>query len=194
MIMQHSTNIKKTEFLKKACKRLCFFLVLISSLLIQSCRTEIPATDTTPPAFSLRITGDGFDHTFTEADDFSRFELNLKTGAVYNFAYAGSDAGGLKLMQLQVPNDLIGFETPIASPWTESTSGLSRIVSWRGDPALPVRGNLLGGTFRVIGNNSISFDFKFFLQDYGGLPGAVNSISRQLYITSGYHRTEIVYF
>jgi hypothetical protein len=98
--MKSSFNNQNQDLLTTVSKRICCSLLIMAGLLFQSCETEIPSTDITPPTFNFRITGDGFSRTFTQADDFSRFQLNLKTDVNYNFTYIGSDAGGLKYMQL----------------------------------------------------------------------------------------------
>lgn len=174
-------------------KRLFCSLLIMSGFVLQSCETEIPVTDSIPPAFSFRITGDGLNHTFTQADDFSRFQLNLKTGVSYNFIYTGSDAGGLKTMRLQFPFDYLVIESPIESPWTSVNSGLSQIVSWRGDPLNPITGSVITGTFRTETVNS-GIDIKFSLEDYGGRSATVNSTYKQLNILIGQFNSEIIYF
>jgi hypothetical protein len=186
--MNYSINIKKTALLKAMRKSLYCSLVLMSCLLIQSCRTEIPKCDTTPPNFSFRITGDGYDHTFTQADDFEGTQLNLRTGVTYNFVYTGYDAGGMADMRLIVP--FIHVEAHISGPWTASTSGGFSDLSWYGDFTHPVTGSLVTGTFSVSAVPA-PFSIWFSLGDFGGSCGGPNGTVRILYISIGNHNTGI---
>jgi hypothetical protein len=187
--MNYLINIKKTGLLKMMGKTLSFSLVIMACLLFQSCETEKPECDSTPPNFSFRITGDGFDHTFTQANHFEDFRLNLKIGATYNFVYTGYDAGGMQDMQLVVP--YIHVEAPISSPWSVSSWRDFNTFSWHGDAAHRVTGSLLTGTFTVSAAPA-PFAIRFSLSDFGGRSCPPNSIAKELEIVTGNHNTEIV--
>ncbi|GEM_PF-1267267 len=170
-----------------------FPLLIILVSFFQSCDTEIPPTDTEPPSFSFKITGDGFDHTFTQDDDFNSFQLNLREDALYDFIYTSGDAGGLKLMQMQFPFDYLEFESVLNSTWTQANSGLSTVLTWSGDAASPITGNILTGNFRVNGD-LIAFGVFFDMRDYGGQSGSSNTLFKDLNILSANHTTEIITF
>jgi hypothetical protein len=186
--MHYSTNIKKTGLFKMG-KTLACSLVIMSCLLFQSCETEIPKCDTTPPNFSFRITGDGFNHTFTQADVES-FRLNLRTGAIYKFVYAGYDAGGMERMDLFVHNS-VDFEPLISHPWSVFDEPPYRRAGWQGDAAPPVTGSLLTGTLRV-SDVPGRFLIVFSLKDFGGRSCPPNSMLRHIQIRTGDYNTEIV--
>ncbi len=189
--MNYLINIKKSATVKTISKWLCSSLVIMACLLFQSCETEIPATDTTPPTFSLLINGDGFSRTFTQADDFGRIQLNLKTDFPYNFIYTGHDDGGLSHMELAIPHINFVIESPISSPWTRTTWGPFSRFTWTGNRSTPVNGSILTGTFRV-NDASGPFGIKLILDDFGGPVGPSNNTTRQLNILSGQNTTEVI--
>lgn len=166
--------------------------IVILFLIITSCETDIPETDTTPPTFSIKIDGDGFDRTFTQDDNFESIQLNLKTGVEYNILFSGNDQGGVKLVQLQYAKDYINFTTDINAPWTDnSVSALSNMLTWQGDSNNPLTAGIFGGKFVTSGVN-IGTDFKIFVRDFGGEGGSSNSVSKQLNIYIGNHNTEVI--
>ena len=165
-------------------------LVLICTL--QSCVVEIPETDIEAPTFSFKITGDGFDHTFTQDSDFNVIQLNLRENTEYDFLLSGSDRGGVKQIQMQFTPDYIELIDPVPTTWSISEiSALSSVLAWSGDPANPISGNILAGSFRTDGN-LVSHELKFTVKDYGGTSGSVNTFFASLNIYSGVHATEIV--
>ena len=176
-------------------KNLIYPILMVLAVLTQSCDTDIPETDTTPPEFTFRITGDGFEHVFNPTDDYNSIQLNLKSGAEYDFIYVGSDDGGVKLIQWQVPNqDYIEFISTIPDPWTAAdVSALSRMIQWSGNPNNPITGNILSGTFETNGE-LVSLSFRFYVSDFGGESGSSNSVSKELTIYIGDHDTEIIEF
>lgn len=169
-----------------------YIVILISSFLFQSCETEIPETDTIPPEFTFKITGDGFEHTFSSDDDFNNIQLNLKADAEYDFIYAGSDNGGVKMIRWQVPgSEYIEFTSGISSPWTLRTlSPLSRMIEWEGNQNNPITGNVLTGRFRAEGELA-SETFRFYVSDFGGESGSLNTVSEVLDILIADHQTEL---
>tara|TARA_R110002096_G_C14176134_1_gene686404 strand:+ start:105 stop:506 length:402 start_codon:yes stop_codon:yes gene_type:complete len=132
-------NYKKIDIMKN----LIYPLIALLLIVVQSCETEIPETDVTPPQFTFRITGDSFDYTFDQDDDYESILLNLKNGTSYNFIYTGSDDGGVKTIQWKIPpSDYIEFGSAINSPWTISDSPPSKIIEWQGDINNPLTGNI----------------------------------------------------
>ncbi|MGC1203926.1 MAG: hypothetical protein WA839_03455 [Flavobacteriaceae bacterium] len=175
-------------------KNLIYPLIILLLFITQSCETDIPRTDTTPPQFTFRITGDGFEYVFNQDEDYSNRQLNLKNGTSYNFIYTGSDEGGVKLIQWQLPiSDYIEFDSAIPDSWQDNVSGLSRIIKWNGDPNNPLTGNILPGTFEAKSVDDFTgAAFRFTVSDFGGESGSSNSVSKELTIFIGDHNTELI--
>jgi len=166
--------------------------------LITACGISIPEVDTTAPTFSFQIRGDGFSRTFTQEDDFSRMQLNLKANTEYRFVYSGADQGGVDLIQWQLGgSDLIDFsrpEFPIDS-WTISDiSASNRMIEWRGVRTDPKTGAILSGTFRTGNLQGDAATIRFFTRDFGGQSGTPNSIRGDLSIFIGDFETELIEF
>lgn len=174
-------------------KNLSYTLILILLCLTQSCETDVPDTDNTPPEFSFQIIGDGLDHTFTQDDDFANIQLNLRHDQSYNFNYVGTDNGGVQLIRWQLPSsDYIEFNTAIPSPWTITIlSPLSRLIQWQGDSNNALTAGILTGTFEANGEN-VSDTFRFLVSDFGGTSGTSNNVSKELTIYIGEHNTAII--
>lgn len=145
-------------------------LILVVSISITSCDTDIPEIDTTPPTFSFKITGDGFDRTFTEDDDFSTIQLNLKEGTSYDILLSGVDNGGVRRIQLEIPSDYMNLQTPINSPWQENNSGFTKTISWNGSENNPVTANIFSGTF-IANGDQVSTSTYVRVEDFGGKSG-----------------------
>jgi len=160
---------------------------------IQSCETEIPPEDPTPPTFIFRITGDGFTHDFTQDSDFDNIQLNLKDGVRYNYILSAGDQGGTDRIQWFVPgNSNLAFEEAIYSPWTiRNISPLQRLIAWRGDRSNPLTGSILSGHFTIRGGN-IADTFRFRVVDFGGEGRRPNEVEKWLNIYIGNHPTEII--
>lgn len=163
-----------------------FFIICLTT----SCDTDIPEVDTTPPTFSFEISGDGFTRTFTQDDDFTRMQLNLRGRTEYRFTYSGADQGGVAIIQWQLGgSDQLEFltpEFPFDSWDIRNISALSRMVEWFGDVSDPKTGAILSGTFRTrdIPDNSIDSGlFRFFVRDFGGQSGTPNSVQGNLNIS-----------
>lgn len=174
-------------------KKTIYFLLGFLLITAQSCETDIPVIDDVPPTFTFRITGDGFEHTFNQDSDFTNIQLNLKHDAEYDFILSGSDNGGVKLIQWQLPgDDFIEFDSTVSSPWTVTNiSSINKIIKWEGNSNNPLTGNILAGTFESNGEN-ISISFRFLISDFGGESGVSNTTSKELTIYIGEHDTEIV--
>lgn len=169
-------------------QKITFVLFFIISLAM-SCDTEIPEVDTTPPTFSFEISGDGFTHTFTQDDDFSSMQLNLRGRTEYRFTYSGADQGGVAAIQWQLGDnsqlEFLSPEFPFDSWDIRDLSALSRMVEWFGDVSDPKTGAILSGTFRTrdLPDNTIdSGTFSFFVRDFGGESGTPNSVRGDLNI------------
>lgn len=171
--------------------QLSILLVLVA--FTQSCETEIPDEDPTPPTFSFHITGDGFDHTFNQDTDFDNLQLNLKNGETYTFTFIGSDAGGVERAQMFIGGiNYIQLVTPLTSPWTYRVlTPLQDVIEWIGDASNPLTGAILTGDFRVSGRN-IANSIRFTVEDFGGNRRRSNRISKELYLNLGDHPTELI--
>ena len=175
-------------------KSVIFTMLIMTIFLFQSCDTEIPPTDTDPPNFSLKITGEGFDHVFTQDDDLSNFQLNLTEDALYDFIFSAGDPDGLKSAQMQFPGDYFEIETDLPTSWiSRFNNRISTSVTWLGDINNPVTGSILNGKFRVSGDN-VAFGLFLDVRDYGGEAGTSNQTFADLNIYVGQHDTEIIYF
>ncbi|HEA29254.1 MAG TPA: hypothetical protein ENH91_04560 [Leeuwenhoekiella sp.] len=182
------------------------FLAFLS-LTIVSCTVDVPEIDTVPPAFSFQIQGDGFRHTFESDDDLTSLRLNLKKGAVYQFTYIGSDAGGLRDLLWNYQDDLVSdaqieISDELPMGWYQTTRYEHDFefypfvdgIRFQGDIANPLSGSAISGTFSF---NSYSQDsypntFDFIARDFGGLRDEPNIVISQLSILLGDHPTELV--
>ncbi len=174
-------------------KQVVLLLFLLGFFFI-SCETEVPEVDDTPPTFSFRVTGDGFDRTFTQDDDFANLQLNLRHDADYDIIYSGADQGGVRNITLRYTTDYIEFDDnpPFpAAPWTQDFSGLSAFVEWEGDRSNPLTGSILTGTFRPNGEN-VSTSFSFSVTDFGGENNDANTTTGELNILIGDFNTELI--
>jgi len=188
--MKNPIKIKKSIL-----RNIILPMLIIITFFCQSCDTEIPPTDTDPPTFAFRITGDGFERTFTQDDDFESFQLNLKDDQEYDFIYSPGDTGGLKTAQIHYITDYFELETDVPAAWTLLSRGLSSTLLWQGDVNNPFTGTILNGTFRVNRDNDlVSFNIDFDVRDFGGESGSSNQTFKSLNILVGQHATEIVYF
>ncbi|MDH7447266.1 hypothetical protein [Aquimarina sp. 2201CG14-23] len=172
--------------------KLIRIIYVMSILLLISCDTDIPEIDTTVPEFSFNISGDGFNRTFTQDDDFSGLQLNLNADTEYDFIFTGSDSGGVERISWQYPHDYIEFITEIPAPW-ENTSQtfISSLIYWNGDQANPTTGNILTGKL-ITNGDIISISFSFLVKDFGGSDGTSNTTTESLNIYIGNHTTEVI--
>ncbi|MBW1293977.1 hypothetical protein [Aquimarina litoralis] len=178
----------KTEIFKSI-RKIALASVVI---LFISCETDIPETDTTIPSFSFNISGDGFNRTFTQDDDFTSLQLNLRTDTTYDFIFSGADSGGEERTPRLYPHDYIEFSTEILAPWeTTSVTFLSSLVYWDGNEANPTTGNILAGKL-VTNGDSVSISFTFLVRDFGGLDGTSNTITKSMNIYIDDQNTEVI--
>jgi len=186
-----TTNTFKIANITNNSLSLKWVLFLLLNISLFSCETEIPDTDTTPPTFSIKITGDGFERTFSQDDNFDSFQLFLKTNQEYDILFSGTDQGGVKLVQLQYPKDYINFTTEVSDPWADvNVSGLSNMLNWQGNQDSPLTAGIFVGKFIPTGIN-IGAEFNIYVQDFGGESSNYNSISKYLNIMIGNHDTEV---
>lgn len=158
---------------------------------VQSCDTEIPPEDNTPPEFILQISGDGFFHEFNQDSDFDNIQLNLRNGARYKYIFSASDQGGVDLIQWFIPySENMTLENPISAPWTFRNIGILSLVEWVGDRNSPTTGSAISDHFNVRGNNDTN-RFEFYVKDFGGESTMPNEISTFLQLYIGNHPTEI---
>jgi len=171
-------------------------LVIAVTAIFYSCETEIPDTDSVPPTFIFRISGDGFERDFNQDTDFESFQLNLRTGVEYDFAYSVGDDGGLKNAFWYYNSELVEFITPIPTDWKVLPSGLGSVLAWQGDSANPLTGTILAGTFKI--NNKydglLVHNFQFWVQDFGGATDMTNDAIGYLNIATDNHPTAVINF
>ncbi len=179
--------------------RIIFLMLLLTVFITQSCDTEIPPTDTDPPTFSFTITGDGFDHTFTQDDDFENFELYVKNNTDYHFAFVGADAGGLRQMEWHIePSSNFELVTTIEEPWRIVREGPGSMwIRWLDTTSADATtGSFLTGDFRfpamIQNNQSHTLNFWLFAQDFGGQSGPLNDVGKRLRIVITNQSTAIV--
>ena len=145
-------------------------IALLFATALISCDTDIPDTDTTPPTFRFEISGDGFTRAFTEEDNFEDLQLNLKSNATYDIVFSGGDQGGMRRLQMELPEDYVDFQSDIDSPWQTNTSGLTKTIFWNGDADNPITGFVFTGRF-IASGESIITSFYLRAEDYGGQDG-----------------------
>lgn len=165
-------------------KKILVTMLLIVAMLLQSCETEIPETDTEQPVVTFHIKGDGIDRIFND-DDRSR-EIYLTSGATYKFTFTVGDPGGLSAMGFRFNPTLM--EVLSVSPNTWSYQNSSTIASagyfWTGDENNPLNGGVLTGTFMVNGDEDV-FDLDMWGYDFGGESGDRNYGYKSFKITVG---------
>lgn len=165
-----------------------FFLLLS---LFQQCDTEIPEVDNTLPTFSLRISGDGFNQTFTQ-DDIEDFQMNLRSNTTYSVALVSNDEGGIKYSRLVWFTGFMNFTSALPEGWTTDSDAISTLVHWQGDSNNAVTGNLFTGTFTtstVEQGVAEGIEFKAIVQDWNN-----NTTTKALSILLGNHPTEAIEF
>ena len=191
------------NFILKQCIQLkCFVFstLVVIAFCLQSCDTEIPPTDTDPPTFSFMITGDGFEHTFTQDDDFENFELYVKSNTNYHFLFTAADSGGLRTMEWDIePKKLFELITPIEEPWQiiPNEFGETMWIRWTDTTIADAKtGQFLTGDFRfpmsTENNTSYTLDFWFHAGDFGGQSGPSNTVNKRLRIVITNQDTAIV--
>ncbi|CAM3586214.1 hypothetical protein [Zobellia roscoffensis] len=159
---------------------------------VLSCETEIPLEDETLPAFSFRVTGDGFDHTFDQNTNFNAITLMLRRGVTYNFTLTGSDQGGVdRISWFTYHSGRINIETGAASPWQYSNDDeWTSSLDWTGDRNNPLTGSIAVGNFTTQGTGNDAV-FRFTVSDFGGELISPNRVMEDLIIYIGAHNTRI---
>lgn len=174
-----------------------YTLIALFIYSISSCETDVPETDTVAPTFSLKITGDGFDRTFTQDDTFDNLQLNLRAGISYDFILGGVDQGGVRQVQFQYSPISTPISTTIPSPWTENNTGFSSTIRFNGDRNNALTAQLLSGTFTAtLGSEDIIAEtFYIRVEDFGGESGPPFNITEAvLNIVIANHPTAVITF
>lgn len=173
-------------------KLIQFVCITLLAVGLQSCETEIPPEDPTPPKFSFQLIGDGFNHTFNQDTDFDNIRLMLHRYTTYDFIFSGSDDGGVERVQLAIEHSgglIMDFRIP--APWTQFSNTPYQIIQWNGNRNNPLDGAAIGGNFRLTDYRDI-ITFKFTVSDFGGNARRPNTISKELSVSLGnVHRTRI---
>jgi len=170
---------------------------LLVAIFIVSCDTDVPETDTIDPTFSIKITGDGFDRTFTQEDNFDNLQLNLRVGVSYDFILAGVDAGGVRHIQFQYSPISTPISTPIPSAWTESNNGFTSVIRFSGYRNDAITAQILTGSFTptLISEDILFETFYIRVEDFGGESGPPFNITEAvLDISIANHPTEVITF
>lgn len=171
------------------------FIILLIAATNMSCETDVPETDTTPPTFSLQITGDGFDRTFSQDDDLNNIQLNLKAGASYDFILGGIDNGGVRRVEFQHTPDYTPISTTIPSHWTVTNTGLSASIRCNGDINNALTAQLLAGSFTatLTSEDIVTETFYIRVEDFGGASGPPFNITEgTLNISIADQQTELI--
>jgi hypothetical protein len=180
--------------MKTLTKYIVVFLITYS---MGSCETDVPDTDTIAPTFSLKITGDGFDRTFTQDDNFTNLQLNLRAGVSYDFILAGVDNGGVRQIQFQYSPISIPISTTIPSPWTENNNGFTSVIRFNGDRNNAITAQILSGAFTpmLMSETILSETFYIRVEDFGGESGPPFNITEAvLNISIADHPTAVINF
>ena len=173
---------------------LAFIGILILTTSI-GCETDVPDTDTTPPSFSLRITGDGFDRTFTQDDDLNNLQINLRAGVSYDFLLGGIDQGGVRQIQFQHIPVFTPISSPIPAHWTVTNTGLTANIRCNGDINNALTAQLLAGSFTATLTNEDLAQESFYIrvEDFGGESGPPFNITEGVInVLIGNHPTEVL--
>jgi len=169
-----------------------FSILTILAILVLSCETEIPPADITPPEFSFRLTGDGFNQVFDQDFDFENKVLRLRRDRTYDFIFSGSDDGGVDTIKWEISNSgYIRVDETIPAPWNHSYIHPYETIQWQGDASNPLTGSVVGGSFHASYDRGV-VRFKFTVVDFGGTSGIPNEVERELKIYTGnVHHTRI---
>lgn len=187
-------------------KKYLSFLI-VCSLLIVACETEVPEVDSIPPTYSFIIEGDGFKHEFTEKDNPSTYQVNLKYDVPYKFYFSSFDEGGIvnseivlqteTFLKLNIANDTLSKQ------WVATNkSFLTRELDWFHQNGVPVNASFIQGTMTFISNNqqNIAYgesrNFYFRINDFGGESHQFNETfnSIPLYISDNINKSKVLYY
>lgn len=174
-------------------KLIQFTILALCVVFTQSCDTEIPPEDLTPPEFLFRVTGDGFNHDFTQDSDFDDITLRLRKGVTYSYVFSAGDADGLSSASWYIKDrSKTRVERPLPSPWMFIPYHYAdHSVRWEGDPTNPLTGAIIAGYFEVNEENSHTL-FSFIVADFGGESESQNIIREILNIEISDGPTDIL--
>ncbi|TMM52216.1 hypothetical protein FEE95_21250 [Maribacter algarum] len=165
-------------------------MLVLLVIFTQSCETEIPPEDPTPPALLFRIVGDGFEHNFDQDTDFDNLVLNLNINATYEFTLIGTDAGGVERIQwFNYPIWSVIVNTGIPAGWSETTS---HGFEWVGDASNPLTGSIFTGTMSASEMSNGPAMFRFIVSDFGGDGRSPNRILKELNMYIDDHPTRLI--
>ncbi|TMM52218.1 hypothetical protein FEE95_21260 [Maribacter algarum] len=173
-------------------KAIQFSMIFLLVLFTQSCETEIPPEDSTPPEFSFQITGDGLDQTFNQDTNFNSVELMLRRGTTYDFVYTGTDQGGMdRIAWYTYHNGRVTIETTAESPWRfRNDDPWNSTLEWTGDKDNPLTGSIATGSITTQGSGT-DVNFRFSISDYGGESEIPNRIWEDLRVYVGAHTSRV---
>lgn len=184
-------------------KKYLSFLIICSFFTI-ACETEVPEVDSKPPTYSFVIEGDDFKHEFTEKDDPSTYQVNLKFNIPYKFYFSSFDEGGIvnseiviqteTFLKLNIANDALSQQ------WkTNNRSFLKRELDWFHQSGVPVNASFIQGKMTFLSNRNKSYrenrNFYFRINDFGGSNYQFNETFNAipLYI-SDVDKSEVVFY
>ena len=188
-------------------KTMLYLLLTLLFFTATSCEVDVPDMDRVPPKFSLQINGDGFNHTFTEADDLSNVTLNLRKGYEYKFTLLGSDAGGLQELLLIWEDELVtanevNIPNGLPEGWYETNHydhsfefyPFVDSIRFQGDASDAYTGAGVSGTFSFSSYALETYSnlFEIVARDYGGLSGEPNITTQHLKLYIGNRPTALV--
>lgn len=167
-------------------------MLILFVVCTESCDTEIPPEDPTPPEFSFQITGDGLNHTFNQNTNFNSVTLMLRRGVTYNFIFTGNDQGGMDRMAWYTYHSgRMTIETTTESPWRfRNDNPWNSTLEWNGDIHNPLTGSFATGSFTTQGSGN-DVNFRFAISDYGGETGTPNRVSEGLRVYVGAHNSRV---
>jgi len=150
-------------------KKTLFVNLLVASIgmfSIAGCKKDSPVTlDSIPPTLEVRISGGGFNKTFTNSEDYSLGTLNLKSNTKYTVSCVLADTGGVRLVQITLPK-LLTPQNITGAP-TDTVYNTARDFSYRitKDESDPYKSFLLSGNF--VTPDAANGSFNFSLSSYG---------------------------
>jgi len=170
---------------------LLHYLCVFTLVLCFSCEdgslcpvVAIPETDVIAPTYTLSINGPGFGQTLSVNDGWRGGLITLKTGGNYSFVLSASDAGGVRLVQMQMPVNGVLTVTQI-NPERASRRSIgvfSEMLELTNNEEAPTRCLILSGRFTTPSDPSISATIGMAAMDYGGASRATNRTIRDLAI------------
>lgn len=181
------------------------FFIGICGFIAQSCDTKVPIVDTIPPTYTFFLDGDNFKHEFSEKDDPSTYQVNVKYNIPYQFTFVSYDKGGVVNSEIVLQterylNVRLSADT-LSSQWQSvNRSFLTRELDWFHQNGVPKTGSFLSGSlvFLPISNDTIavgeSRSFFIRINDFGGQNHNFNQTFNSIpfYVASDNQESKIV--